>query len=292
VGIQVCNETRLQRFACCGVRLSTACAACLIWLAAYGDDPNAGGDGIATELGGNDQGGIDDDAAADAAGEVSETADNGSETSDGEGCEPTAEKCNGHDDDCDGAVDEDSCEDGNPCTQDHCIDGHECHHTAAATSEIPVPCDDGNACTVGAWCKGMECQLGAQTGCDDDNACTADWCEGKTGCKHAPNNATACDDGDKCTVEDSCNNGACSGKVAADCDDWNPCTKELCDGGLGCQHIALTGPKCDDGDVCTSEDGCKDGKCKPLKGAATGSWATRPASTSTAHPSSATAPCT
>ena len=44
-----------------------------------------------------------------------------------------------------------------------------------------------------------------------------------------------------------------------DCDDANPCTDDICGGGI-CSHLYNKAP-CNDGDPCTKNDGCKDGAC-------------------------------
>ena len=56
--------------------------------------------------------------------------------------------------------------------------------------------------------------------CTDNNPCTADSCNAQQGCVHnaAPG---ACDDGDPCTLQDSCQEGACAGTP-------KPCTSEPC----------------------------------------------------------------
>jgi hypothetical protein len=46
--------------------------------------------------------------------------------------------------------------------------------------------------------------------CDDGNPCTTDACNGFLGCVHS-NNANPCEDGDLCTVNDTCGGGACTG---------------------------------------------------------------------------------
>jgi hypothetical protein len=46
------------------------------------------------------------------------------------------------------------------------------------------------------------------------------------------------------------------------CHDQNPCTTDLCNVALGCQHVVLAdGEPCDDRDACTSNDVCSAGKC-------------------------------
>lgn len=71
----------------------------------------------------------------------------------------------------------------------------------------------------------------------------------------------ACNDGLDCTHSDSCqDDGTCAGTPSdASCDDGIPCTKDQCNG-TGCSYSNLTGP-CDDGNVCTLNDGCSNGAC-------------------------------
>lgn len=48
-----------------------------------------------------------------------------------------------------------------------------------------------------------------------------------------------------------------------DCNDDRPCTLDSCDAEGTCQHEALTGLACNDGDLCTHSDVCLgDGQCK------------------------------
>jgi Lysyl oxidase len=48
--------------------------------------------------------------------------------------------------------------------------------------------------------------------------------------------------------------------TAADCDDGDACTDDICDGALGCLHAPLSAP-CNDGNACTAGDACADGAC-------------------------------
>jgi hypothetical protein len=47
---------------------------------------------------------------------------------------------------------------------------------------------------------------------------------------------------------------------AADCDDGNPCTDELCDDALGCVYADVN-RACDDGNACSTSDACNAGTC-------------------------------
>ncbi len=149
---------------------------------------------------------------------------------------PALDVCDGEDNDCDGDVDEDTCDDDNPCTQDSCngVDG--CGHVALEGTN----CDDMDPCTVTDHCEAGVC-VGTAVECDDGNPCTDDLCDGAQGCQFVDNTAP-CDDGDPCTVADACASGACGGtavscdcQTQADCDavdDGNPCNGTLvCDTG-------------------------------------------------------------
>jgi len=96
-------------------------------------------------------------------------------------------------------------------------------------------CSDNSACTVGDVCSLGKC-IGVPLDCDDAVACTLDQCTPVSGCASVPN--------------------------GADCDDKNACTTDTCDAIGGCLHQSLVSGVCDDGDGCTSADGCVGGVCK------------------------------
>ena len=195
---------------------------------------------------------------------------------------PKVEACNGVDDDCDGLTDEQTCEDNNPCTDDACEGTKGCSNKPNTKD-----CDaDGSNCTVGDACNGGTCKAGAKVICDDGNACTVDSCDKLVGCKHAPAEGSACDDGIPCSTGEACKAGACAGGLAKTCDDGKPCTLDSCDPATGtCSNAQTKGLVCDDGKICTWTDvcdangactgtpaACDDGKpctadsCDPVKG--------------------------
>src|SRR5262245_2490104 len=71
----------------------------------------------------------------------------------------------------------------------------------------------------------------------------------------------ACEDGDPCTVGDTCVEGICHPGPAMDCS-HDPCTADSCDPVRGCTHVPLSGTPCDDGDACTAGDHCDAGACR------------------------------
>ncbi|MBM4345578.1 MAG: hypothetical protein FJ100_19580 [Deltaproteobacteria bacterium] len=123
----------------------------------------------------------------------------------------------------------------------------------------------GTKCEAGTWIPG-QCSQGqciaakgtAPVDCNDSNACTEDTCGATTGCVHAHRTAT-CDDGDACTINDTCANGECKGS-AGSCDDAKPCTLDSCQKATGCLNSNVTSP-CDDGNACTQGDVCSGGLC-------------------------------
>ena len=54
--------------------------------------------------------------------------------------------------------------------------------------------------------------------CNDQNACTDDSCDPASGCLHT-NNTGACNDGNACTVGDTCRGGVCGGGTSAPAED-------------------------------------------------------------------------
>jgi hypothetical protein len=95
--------------------------------------------------------------------------------------------------------------------------------------------------------------------CDDGNPCTGDSCEATDGCVNEVLDEGGCDDGDPCTVADHCVAGTCVGD-AVECDDFNPCTDNVCTATGGCDYPPVGG-ECDDEDVCTLGDHCVAGEC-------------------------------
>ena len=135
------------------------------------------------------------------------------------------------------------------------------------------PCSDGLACTLDLCNTGKGCvvELLQHDKCDDGNVCTNDSCDQKKGCVSLPNSAP-CDDGDKCTENDKCADKKCvagtpvTGCIACkedkDCEDDDICTADFCFGDSGCKYKPsppLT--SCDDSNLCTVGDTCKDSKC-------------------------------
>ncbi len=124
------------------------------------------------------------------------------------------------------------------------------------------PCNDGDPCTQTDACADGICQ-GVATNCDDTNPCTNDSCNGAAGCVHV-NNVSPCTDGDVCTQSDTCAAGICVSGPKKFCIDDIACTADTCDKVTGvCKYdaLAMNGFPCDDGNVCTLGDNCKNSVC-------------------------------
>lgn len=181
-----------------------------------------------------------------------------------------------------------SLEDGNPCngtlicsnhacivdpaTVVRCSDpfGKPCQRSACnpATGRCSIiqldddrPCADDNSCTYDEICVAGECS-GTEIPCNDENLCTDDYCDQYGGCFHAYN-TVACEDGDPCSVQDHCFNGACMPGPDRECDDNKPCTMDLCSSTTGCYAVPITEPgiACDTGDLCVVDSTCQNGLC-------------------------------
>jgi alpha-tubulin suppressor-like RCC1 family protein len=124
-----------------------------------------------------------------------------------------------------------TCNDNNVCTADSCTAGSgQCSNVA-----IAGPCNDGNNCTVNDQCAAGTCKPGAAKTCDDFNACTVDVCNAPSGACSYTNAATGtpCDDGNKCTLADTCDGGTCKPGAAQNCTDDNPCNLDACNKSTG-----------------------------------------------------------
>ena len=184
-----------------------------------------------------------------------------------------------------GPLEGEPCDAGNACTT-----GTSCS-AGACQGGTPVPVDDGNSCTTDACDAGTGLSHEPRTGeactaddpcavdprcavvdgtptctwgvldCEDGNGCTEDVCDpaAPDGCRHDPTTAD-CEDGDPCTVGDTCFGGDCHpGEGPLDCDDSVGCTQDACEPGFGCQNVP-DDAACDDSDLCTTNT------CDPVAG--------------------------
>ena len=178
-----------------------------------------------------------------------------------------------------------ACDDDNPCTVGDLCKGGNCAKGAAKNCDSGVactagscdlvtgkcgyknkgagaPCNDGDACSENDACDGGNCQ-GKAVACDDTNACTVDSCDAVNGCVHKAN-TSPCSDGDACTQSDNCANSICIPGPLKVCEDNVLCTADTCNKTTGiCVYdsLGMNGTPCDDGNICTLGDNCKNGIC-------------------------------
>ena len=152
-----------------------------------------------------------------------------------------------------------NCDDKNPCTKDACLPAVGC----TATADDGGACNDNNPCTEKDVCGGGSCS-GAPLSCDDGSPCTLDACDKDKLCTHTAGPTGPCEDGNLCTVGDTCASGSCQPGKPTVCQDNNPCTLESCVPTSGkCNNaLAAQGSPCDDGTACTFGDGCIGANCE------------------------------
>lgn len=147
------------------------------------------------------------------------------------------------------------CQDNNPCTDDSCQPDTGCTFVPNTAA-----CSDASLCTVGDQCSNGSCVPGKLISCQDESVCTLDSCHPELGCQHVPL-AGPCDDGNACTLEDTCDGGACISGLPLVCNDNNGCTDDSCAPESGCIFVPNTSD-CTDNDACTEGDTCANGSCQ------------------------------
>lgn len=214
-----------------------------------------------------------------------------------------------------------TCDDGNLCTSgDSCLYGDcvgqesvvceslsQCYQQGSCDPSTGVcstpafpdnyPCNDGNACTSTDTCISGECTgiVGVQCTEYSDNPCYVPRCDPVYGCLYDQVDGIACDDGNECTTNTTCNSGVCGGGEDVNCYDeffcgvsycapafgcllavdndcslctvdvdcpYIPCKTPFCNGGV-CAYqaddLAVTG--CDDSQYCNGVEKCHLGSC-------------------------------
>lgn len=136
----------------------------------------------------------------------------------------------------DARPDAEACDEGEPCD----ADGDGCTRDLCRRGECragpPAPCDDGNECTIDTCVSTSELTFSCQheiasNSCVIGGACFADGtanpenscqiCDPSTPQAWSTQNGS-CDDGDMCTINDSCATGTCTGDPRIDAFEPNP----------------------------------------------------------------------
>jgi len=128
-------------------------------------------------------------------------------------------------------------------------------------------CTDENKCTLNDMCVTGSTGLGVCKGTAKvcpGNSCNTGKCDTGSGlCVTVPKTGT-CDDGDKCTTGDTCQNGVCKGASVNCSAKTDICNTGMCNKNDGkCIAVPKSGTiYCSDGDNCTNNDICVSGVCK------------------------------
>jgi hypothetical protein len=171
------------------------------------------------------------------------------------------------------------CDDEDPCTVADQCEAEECGGVAVdcqcMTDEDCVALEDGDVCNGTLVCDTAKlphlCVVkpNSTITCGDpegvDAPCLKSACDPVSGeCSFAPKaDDIPCNNGNACTLNDSCLAGKCAGGAPANCNDGNPCTDDSCDGVEGCSSLPNDG-ECDDNNPCTDGDHCSEGACIPV----------------------------
>ena len=198
------------------------------------------------------QDGLTDCGAAVPGAEICDDIDNDCNLTVDEGC----------DDDADGFCDADMTTVGNPAAcgsgGGDCNDGDPTIYPGA-TELCDLKDNDCDGELDGPLCCGKD------TDCNDDNPCTTDTCNmDDSTCIFTPSNSS-CDDGNLCTMNDTCLNGVCTGGSEQNCDDGEPCTQDSCHATQGCLHEVAEGLPCIAFEIaiCEISGVCGTGGCSP-----------------------------
>src|SRR5438093_1498371 len=119
-------------------------------------------------------------------------------------------------------------------------------------------CDDGNRLD-GDCCSAACLTAPPGTACPAGSICSDAACDAAGACRFTGFNTKPCDDGNACTVTDTCLLGSCAGTPRT-CDDAHACTADSWDPATGCVNAPRPGP-CDGHDACTTGDTCIGGSC-------------------------------
>jgi hypothetical protein len=128
-----------------------------------------------------------------------------------------------------------------------------------------TPCDDGLFCTVNNTCSAGSCGGDPRDCSGEDDQCNTGICdESASSCVAQPvSDGTTCDDGQFCTVGDSCSGGACDGSARNCSTAGDQCNDGVCDESQdSCVPDPVAdGTTCDDSLFCTVNDACTAGSC-------------------------------
>ncbi len=126
------------------------------------------------------------------------------------------------------------CDDGNNANGDCCSGS--CDFELSGSI-----CSEETACVSGGTCDGTgSCTSGTPFTCPDEgDPCTDHFCTPGIGCGTS-NNTAPCEDGNLCTLNDTCSAGICLPGSTMPCNDLVACTNDTCVAG-SCQFVPIGG---------------------------------------------------
>ena len=144
--------------------------------------------------------------------------------------------------------------------------GTECQTNEECTAKLTLATCQTGRCELGK-CVARNAALGTSCALDVGSSasvtvgeCQGTLCDGEGHCGlYAAPDGSSCGASDACARK-ACVEGVCKDAKSPECFDGNPCTTDTCDPVTGCLFVPNTDP-CDDGNVCSSGDACKDGFC-------------------------------
>ena len=162
-------------------------------------------------------------------------------------------------------VNQDKCDGSGACADNgFAAPATPCGSASNTACDNPDTCDGTGACQVNHEASTVNCgDAGSacvnQDKCDGSGACTDNGFVA-TGTTAVPTaisartmnatasacaptaNTVACDDGDLCTVGDTCAGGSCTGGSSLAGDDSDGCTRDSCDPAMGCRNVVAPLP--------------------------------------------------
>jgi hypothetical protein len=132
---------------------------------------------------------------------------------------------------------------------------------------VGTPCADTNSCTLDDKCDGAGACTGNLLACNPPPSQCQEWvgsCSNGKCDYRLKTSGSTCDDGDACTINDSCDStGKCAGTrlnctPPTQCQEWaQTCSNNACN-----WRFKQAGSACDDGNLCTVGDTCDaSGQC-------------------------------
>ena len=155
---------------------------------------------------------------------------------------------------CGGAcLSDEDCPWGFSCVEAVTVDGVSTQQCVADTGVCPC---GARSVELGLW---TPCAVSNEAGsCTGKRVCTDD---GLSACDALTPVTEICNGVDDDCDDDVDEPATQGGDFVNLCDDGDECTADLCAGEAGCEHAALDGDECEDGNPCTVADLCVQGIC-------------------------------